>query len=139
MKILASILLSMSLFGSDFVSERQSQTVIQNPETLMWQDDEQVSEQKMSYKSALSYCESLGLGDMTDWRMPTQQELFHIIDNERTPTIFPVFAHTATDCYWATQKEQNNRVSFIDFATGKSMHVIGLDYSCFIRCVRKIK
>lgn len=139
MKLLACILLSMSLFGSDFVPERQMQTVTQTPESLMWQDDEQVSEQKMSYKSALSYCESLGLGDMTDWRMPTRSELMRIVDTQRTPTIFPVFAHTATECYWTMSKDQNNRVSFIDFATGKAMSVIGINHSCFVRCVRKTK
>jgi hypothetical protein len=139
MKTLACILLATSLFGSDFVPERQMQTVIQNPESLMWQDDEQVSEQTMSYKSALSYCESLGLGDMTDWRMPTKSELMRIVDTQRTPTIFPVFTHTATECYWAMSKDQNNRVSFIDFATGKAMNVVGINHSCFIRCVRKTK
>jgi hypothetical protein len=139
MKTLICILLSLSLFGSDFVFDKRAQMVVQNPESLMWQDDEQVSEQKMSYKSAMSYCESLGLNDMTDWRMPTQYELFRIVDAERTPTIYSVFAHTATDCYWATLKDQTTRVGFIDFATGKSMNVIGINYSCFIRCVRKIK
>jgi hypothetical protein len=139
MKTLACILLAMSLFGSDFVPERQMQTVSQTPENLMWQDDEQDSEQKMSYKSAMSYCESLGLGDMTDWRMPTKSELMRIVDTQRTPTIFPVFAHTATECYWTMSKDSNNRVSFIDFATGKSMNVIGINHSCFIRCVRKTK
>lgn len=139
MKILVCILLSMSLFGSDFVPNRQMQTVIQSPEAFMWQDDEQVAEQKMSYKSALSYCESVGLGDMTDWHMPTQQELFRLIDTERTPTIFPVFTHTATDCYWTLSKNSNNRVSFIDFATGKGMNASGIDHTCFIRCVRKMK
>lgn len=139
MKTLVFILLSMSLFGSDFVPDQQMQTVIQSPEALMWQDDEQVAEQKISYKSAMSYCESLGLGNMTDWRMPTRSELMRIVDTQRTPTIFPVFAHTATECYWTISKNQNNRVSFIDFATGKAMNVIGIDHSCFIRCVRKMK
>ncbi len=139
MKTLACIFLGMSLCGSDFVPEQQTQTIIQTPEALMWQDDEQVSDQKMSYKSALSYCESLGLGDMTDWRMPTQQELFRLVDAQRTPTIFPVFAHTATECYWTISKNKNNRVSFIDFATGKRMNMMGIDHSCFVRCVRKTK
>jgi hypothetical protein len=139
MKTLICIFVSLSLFGSDFISDKRTQTVTQTPEALMWQDDEQASGQNMSYKSALSYCESLGLNEMTDWRMPTRQELLRIVDTQRTPTIFPVFAHTATECYWATSKEQNDRVSFIDFVSGKSMNVIGLDYSCFVRCVRKMK
>lgn len=138
MKIVVCFLVSMSLFGSDFIPDKRMQTVIQSPDALMWQDDEQVSQQKMSYKSAMSYCESLGLSDMIDWRMPTRNELFRIVDMERTPTILPVFAHTASDCYWATLKDPNNRVSYIDFATGKSMSVIG-DHLCFIRCVRKTK
>lgn len=137
MKMFISVLLTISLFGSDFTSNKQM--VVQTQEGLMWQDDEQVSQQKMSYKSAMSYCESLGLNDMTDWRMPTQQELLRIIDMERTPTILPVFAHTASDCYWAMLKDINNRVGFIDFSTGKSLNTIGLNRSCFIRCVRKIK
>ena len=137
MKMFISVLLTISLFGSDFTSNKQM--VVQTQEALMWQDDEQVSQQKMSYKSAMSYCESLGLNDMTDWRMPTQQELLRIIDMERTPTILPVFAHTASDCYWAMLKDINNRVGFIDFSTGKSLNTIGLNRSCFIRCVRKIK
>ncbi|MDD4948739.1 DUF1566 domain-containing protein [Sulfuricurvum sp.] len=115
------------------------QTVTQTPEALMWQDDGQVSEHKMSYKSALSYCESLGLNDMNDWRMPTQQELFRLVDTQRTPTIFPVFAHTATECYWNISKDQNNRIGSIDFSTGKSLNTVGIDHTCFIRCVRKIK
>ena len=76
---------------------------------------------------------------MIDWRMPTRNELFRIVDIERTPTIFSVFAHTASDCYWSTLKDPNDRVGSIDFATGKSQSTIGLDRSCFIRCVRKIK
>lgn len=139
MKLFISLMLSISLFGSVFVSDTRTQTVVQNPDNLMWQDNEQVSEQKMSYKSALGYCESLGLNDMTDWRMPTRQELTRIVDTQRTPTIFPVFAHTATDCYWSMSKGQNNRVSYIDFSTGKGIHMIGTDHSCYIRCVRKTK
>ena len=139
MKTLFFILLSISVLGSDFVPDRQSQTVAQMPEALMWQDNEQVSEQKMSYKSALSYCESLGLAEMTDWRMPTPQELFRIVDTQRTPTIFPVFAHTVTECYWAQSNDHHNRVTFIDFATGKGMNGSGIDHSCFVRCVRKMK
>lgn len=138
MKIVVYALVCMSLFGSDFISDKRMQTVIQSPDALMWQDDEQVSHQKMSYKSAMSYCESLGLNDMIDWRMPTKNELFRIVDMERTPTVLSVFAHTASDCYWAMLKDPNDRVGYIDFATGKSMSVIG-DHSCLIRCVRKMK
>lgn len=139
MKTLICILLSMSLFGLDFISDKRTQTVMQNPDALMWQDDEQVSQLKMSYKNAMSYCESLGLNDMTDWRMPTKNELLRIVNIERTPTVLPVFAHTASDCYWAMLKEQNDHIGFIDFATGKSMSVMGLDHSCYVRCIRKMK
>lgn len=139
MKLLIGLFITSTLFGANFTADKQTQTIIQSQVALMWQDDEQVSHEKMSYKSAMSYCESLGLNDMTDWRMPTRQELVGIVDKQRTPTVLPIFAHTASECYWTMGKESTNWVGFIDFSTGKSMRTIGLDHSCFVRCVRKIK
>jgi hypothetical protein len=52
--------------------------------------------------TAAAYCETLTLGGYSDWRLPTQKELTHIVDRGRNnPSIDPTFKHTASDEYWS--------------------------------------
>lgn len=55
-----------------------------------------------TWEAALSYCEQLELGGMTDWRLPNVRELQSIVDYGRTnPSIDPAFG-AGPVWYWTS-------------------------------------
>jgi len=68
---------------------------------LMWQQD---TAPDMTWQEALAYCEGLDLGDHTDWRLPTINELRSLVDFSRcNPTINTTyFPNTVLFNYWSS-------------------------------------
>ncbi|MDD5212388.1 MAG: DUF1566 domain-containing protein [Sulfuricurvum sp.] len=139
MKYLLTLFIVTVAFGADYIPNAQKHTLAQPSAGLIWQDNQQASELTMSYKSALSYCESLGLSEVIDWRMPTIRELSAIVDTTRTPTIVSSFMHTASGCYWASGSSSKGGISYIDFTNALSTIGLGINKECYVRCVRKPK
>ncbi|MCP3942463.1 MAG: DUF1566 domain-containing protein [Desulfobacteraceae bacterium] len=52
-------------------------TVTDNSTGLIWQRHHS---EKMSWDDSITYCDGLGLGGSTDWRVPTVKELYSLID-----------------------------------------------------------
>ncbi|MBI4690953.1 MAG: DUF1566 domain-containing protein [Nitrospirae bacterium] len=77
-------------------------TVFDNNTRLMWQQqDDGIAR---TWDEADSYCDSLGIGGYTDWRLPTKRELFGIVDfGQYGPSInSSAFPNTKTDNYWTS-------------------------------------
>ncbi|MFN0077963.1 MAG: sulfatase-like hydrolase/transferase [Prosthecobacter sp.] len=63
-------------------------TITDNNTGLMWQ---KTDSGEMTWDSARTGATSLGLAGYTDWRLPTAQEAFLILDHERNPALNPTY------------------------------------------------
>lgn len=78
---------------------------------LMWQ---QVDGGEMTYESAITYADMLSLGNYTDWRLPTAQEAFSILDHHLTnPAINSAIFPDSEAEYWWTSEQQIGNTSKI--------------------------
>jgi hypothetical protein len=125
--------------GRRFV-DNEDGTVTDNCTGLTWQ--QATAAGTYTWAEALQYCENLGLGGETDWRLPNVRELQSIVDYGRySPAIDPVFSAESW-WYWSSSSGVNDtnhawhdvawRVSF------SSGHVVRDDKSD-ARCVRAVR
>jgi hypothetical protein len=77
---------------------------------LMWQKDTVDvngngtigEEDRLDWRAALNYCDSLSLAGDDDWRLPNVRELHSIVDYDRyDPAIDPVFG-ALSSAYWSS-------------------------------------
>jgi hypothetical protein len=68
---------------------RRGNTILDIRTNLMWQ--RKGPPRKYTLQQAIDYCRGLTLGDFTDWRLPTIDELKTLINVTREPTISQVF------------------------------------------------
>ena len=77
-------------------------TVIDNVTGLMWQ---KTDAGEMTWDNAIAGAAGVTLGGFTDWRLPTAQEAFSILDHERNPALNPTYFvanASGTPGYWWT-------------------------------------
>ncbi|MEI6914586.1 MAG: DUF1566 domain-containing protein, partial [Armatimonadota bacterium] len=71
---------------------------------LMWQ---QVDGGEMTWDQAVSYADSLSLGGQDDWRLPTANELFYILDEGSVnPAMNTSYFTTTLAEYWWTSEQR---------------------------------
>jgi len=69
---------------------------------LLWQDNIEVSDTKLSLDNSMKYCENLKLSTYINWRLPTYEELLSIGDYEvYKPTLNPIFNNSASGHFWS--------------------------------------
>ena len=102
---------------------------------LMWQQE--TFPEQMPWEIAINCCEILTLSGYKDWRLPTIQELFSLVDfNLFDPAIDPVF-----DClsshYWSSTTYANytNDAWHVNFYSG-SVSNYDKSSSYYVRAVR---
>jgi hypothetical protein len=121
-------------------------TVTDNVTGLMWQDNADVKTVTKKYENsddstdtAFTYCKNLTLGNYTDWRLPTIDELVYITDKGRVnPAIDTTkFNNVASNNYWSSTTN-----AFFSSSAWVVNFNYGNDYnndkssSYFVRCVR---
>lgn len=130
-----------SLPESSFSRDNTKKIVTDNTTGLMWQDDAETASVTKTWVNAINYCESLILGDYSDWRLPNINELRSIVDyNEYDPAIDTVFQNVQSDYYWSSTTDYRSYVTpyfamNLDFSDGND----GYDYkdnTYNVRCVR---
>ncbi len=102
-----------------------------DPETgLIW--EKQGAEKIMIWKEALEYAKSLG----NDWRLPTIQELFSLIDYSKDRSTCKI-PNSYSSSYWSSTVYMNNTGSvwLVDFHDGYVYNT----YKSFSYCARCIK
>lgn len=118
-------------------------TVADKTTNLIWQDDyrdNNNSVKQASYHDALSYCESLALGKKDDWRLPNINELYSLVDKERTyPALDSTFKKVVASNYWSSTSEieypENKWGIGFDFGDDGTWFNAQSDEH-YVRCVR---
>ena len=111
----------------------QSDSVYDAEHNLLWQDSFSNALNKMSFKRALSYCDTLKQQNINKWRLPNNNEFKLIIDNSRIPTIQPSFHYSGIGCYWSYSHGQIGSVDFREGIINNTQ--TNNDQECFVRCI----
>jgi hypothetical protein len=85
---------------------------------LLWEDSKNTK--KLSYEQASNYCKNLEINGITNFRIPTVEELESIIDKTKfKPAIKDNFTNTDVyDWYWSSTKKENSKVQIVLFYRG---------------------
>ncbi len=116
-------------------TNNSNNTVTDNNTGLVWmKTDDGVTR---DWQTAVDYCDTLSFGGLSDWRLPTYQELESIVDYGRTnPAINPVFSCQSYH-YWSASTSANypDNAWGVNFSNGTDGWGYKT-YSIFVRCVR---
>lgn len=142
MKYLIFLLLTISLFANDMQRNSRTAVVIDQLNSLMWQDDVSVIKIKKSHEDAPVYCEELTHAGYSNWRVPTIEEFALIVNKKNVRNyIHKAFVYNVPDGYWAKKAHWRTFWYYADY-----MHFIsGTPYFDsrfklkYIRCVRDTK
>ena len=82
-------------------------TVTDTVSGLMWQ---QATNSGLNWQQALAYCETMGLADRSDWRLPTRHELQSLVDYSANSPAFDttVFPDTGAERYLTSTTVSNS-------------------------------
>ena len=133
MKIVFLILMSIGVLNAEFVRDNTTGIVKDTTKNLEWQDD--VISTKMTWQTAISYCEGLNL-DGNGWRLPNINQMNSIIDYSNYPAIKNAFTQIGHWYYFSstTNLDQTNAVFLINH-TGDNAYGSKKDQQ-YVRCVR---
>ncbi len=99
----------------------------------MWQDDENNGNTSLEkdWSSANSYCKNLSIGEYSDWRLATKNELINLYKHKSN------LQNIGSDNYWSSTTYENNNDSvwILHFGNGS----VNDDYKFmheYVRCVR---
>jgi hypothetical protein len=94
------------LINAPSFTNNNNGTITDNVTGLMWQ---QVDGGEMTFESAASYCNSLTLGGLSGWRLPTPIEAFSILNHQNSnPAINTNYFTLTSAGYWWTSVFENN-------------------------------
>ena len=94
------------LINAPSFTNNNNGTITDNVTGLMWQ---QVDGGEMTFESAVAYCNSLTLGGLSGWRLPTPIEAYSILNHQNSnPSINTNFFTLTTAEYWWTSVFENN-------------------------------
>jgi formylglycine-generating enzyme required for sulfatase activity len=98
-------------------------TVTDNVTGLMWQH---VDGGEMTFDMAVIYCDSMTLGDHTDWRLPTGHELFGLVSLDRLNPALDTssFTKTGAEYWWSGDRrvDDTTRIWVVNAGGGIGPH-----------------
>jgi len=107
---------------------------------LIWQDDQNVSENSFTFDEANAYCQDLKVDGFRDWRLPTIREAYTIIDLTRNrPALKNGFTVRDDGRYWTSTlfaKDSKKMAWYISFSYGEA-EPYKKSRLYHVRCVRK--
>jgi hypothetical protein len=109
-------------------------TITDQTNNLVWQAED--DSKKRNWSEADSYCRNLKLSNKTNWRLPTEDELTSLVDQERSPTIDTNYFKLHGMRYWTSTPYNANPSwrSFVFFTTGVTA-VAAKEVEFLVRCV----
>jgi len=135
MKIIIGILLILEILSAEYIRDDSSQVVKDTSNNLVWQDDSDAKTIKKEWKNAIEHCKGLG----NDWRLPTFNELYSIIDqSKKSPAIKSAFKNVATDDYYwtSTTYADDTAYAWVVYFYYGGDYWYGKSDSLYVRCVR---
>jgi len=108
---------------------------------LEWEDGNIVATTTRTWTDANNYCNDLTIpynGDLSDWRLPTIEELATIADKgSSNPSSFTGFQHTASSFYWSssTYAPSTDNAWYVHFGYGLDGVSLKTN-NYYVRCVR---
>ena len=123
---------------ADCVRDEQKGVVLDRETRLMWQDNEDTVNIKLSWEKAIAHCEASEFLGFSDWRLPTKQELLSIVDKSKEEIkLDSTFENRSSYVYWSSSNTKSGlplawRVNFDD---GKA-HWGAKRFTFLVRCVR---
>jgi hypothetical protein len=117
------------------------EVVFDSTSLLMWQDDNDVQVDLLTWSEAISYCESSTKASYSNWRLPNINELNTIIDDSKAnPSMSEVFGKPLSARYWSsTTAEQNKAYAWHFDFSDSSEDYTSKTSTLNIRCVREIQ
>lgn len=110
-------------------------TITANATGLMWQQQDDSAGR--DWATAGTYCAGLALGGYSNWRLPTKDELFGIVDTSYNPTINPIFTNTQQMSYWSsTTYAGDMTVAWVVLFYDGNIGGNGKAYGSYVRCLR---
>jgi hypothetical protein len=105
--------------GKRSYTKNSTNTVKDNYTGLIWQKSG--SSNKMKWSDAKGYCSSLSLDGYSDWRLPTEEELYYLADRTKyKPAIDTNYFSVKSKWYWSATGYKNDSSSawVVDFDDG---------------------
>lgn len=105
---------------------------------LDWQDSIESKNIAKNWSDANSYCSALELGGYSNWRLPTREELFSLIDFSKINSAYSIsFKNVTSNSYWTstTYAKDTNRAWIVYFYDGR-LHNEDKNTLLNVRCVR---
>ena len=121
-----------SLIESGFI-DKEDGTILDTRTNLLWQQSP--SDKRFTWQDANKHCKSLTLAGYDDWRLPTKEELEHLINRKYRPTIDPIFK-CKSSYYWSSSTYV---FPFYAWVVGFNVGVVSFGskgYGYFVRAVR---
>ncbi len=119
-------------------------TITDNVTGLIWQ---KIDAGSMAWEDAIAYADLLSLSGHQDWRLPTSDELFGILDHgQHNPALNTTYFSPSDAQYWwtcETRADDPGRVWVVNEGGGIGAHRIsesaqaGGDKRIHVRCVRE--
>ena len=120
---------------------KSSDIITDNITTLQWQDQEAPLK---NWQDAMTYCQTLTIAGVADWRVPSMKELLTIVDLSQVPTIDLIFSHRQSAKYWTATEypiQSEKYAYYVNFENGTSYEYAQRDpyekiHTYAVRCVR---
>jgi len=124
---------------SPLLTQYSSETVLDSRHNLLWQDNEDVETQFLTYEEAVEYCNNLTLSQMNGWRVPTILELRTIIDrNYVNSATHQAFQYRVDGFVWSSTvyQAEPTKMWTIFFGDGNDYQQ-KKDSKGYVRCVKE--
>ena len=135
----ALVLVCLVVFGVQALElERVQSFVVDRENSLMWQDDQKVKMIKLSQAKAREYCDKFSIAGLSDWRLPSVDELKLIVDPKRRDYTNKAFKYKRKFGYWSDDvlwRMLGYYAYYLNFKNGKAMYD-NKTYKKYVRCVR---
>lgn len=106
---------------------------------LIWQDNQEITQNSITYDEAKTYCQDLEVDGFTDWRLPTLREYYTIIDLGRNrPALKNGFEIRDDGRYWTSTlfvKNPEKEAWYISMSYGEA-EPYNKSRVYHVRCVR---
>jgi len=122
--------------GKRSYTKNSTNTVKDNYTGLIWQKSG--STNRMKWSDAKEYCNNLSLDGYSNWRLPTEEELYYLADRKKyNPAIDTDYFSIKSSWYWSATTYKNDSSSFwgVYFNDGNDNWFLHSD-THYVLCVR---